>query len=72
MSVPSASALVPLPLVNGSRRIPLYICGYKELEAVPQPMLLSMRQQVAYRTGCGTDILVSVGQVSIVLEGIVL
>jgi hypothetical protein len=38
---------------------------------VPQAVSVSMSQRIISQTGCGTDILAAVGQVSIVLEAIV-
>src|SRR5207253_6348428 len=58
--------------INGSTLYTYSWRVYKELNAVPQAVPVSTCQRIISQTGCGTDILATVGQVIIVLEAIVL
>src|SRR5215510_13671730 len=63
---------VPQTFVHGSTLHTPSYCGGKGLNVVPQAVPVSPCQQIVHQTSCGTDILASVVQLSIVLEVVVL
>jgi hypothetical protein len=63
---------VPETFVNGAMLHTPYDCGYKELNAVPQVVPVSMCQRIAHQMRCGIDILASVAHAGTMLEVIVL